>query len=142
MLINEMMLEPYRKANCLAMLNTLFPPVTPAMSRPTSHLTPKILQCQKDGFRRFIVSIETNEKQILDKVMKQGAQETAWLLAWNLLDKRLRSANEIISNCLEINDPKSIVDESSDGPRKSRKVGSGISFNLGRLEGAAAAVRF
>lgn len=66
--------------------------------------------------------------------MKQGAQETAWLLARNALDKCLRPANEIISDCLEINDPKSIVDESSDGPRKSRKVGSGINFNLERLD--------
>ena len=131
-MVNEMMLEPYSKANSLAMLNTLFPPVTPATVQPTSHLTPKILQCQRDGFWRYIISIETNGKQILDKVMKQGAregEETAWPLVRDALDKYLRLANEVISDCLEINDPESIVNESSDGGRKSKKVDSGISFN-------------
>ena len=136
-MINEMMLEPYNKANCLAMLNTLLPPVTPATVQPTAHLTPKILQCQRDGFWRYIISIETNGKQILDKVMKQGAregEETAWPLARDALDKYLRSANEIIGDCLEINDPGSLADESLDGVHKSRKVGSGISFNSERSE--------
>ncbi|KAN0069885.1 hypothetical protein V8E54_012191 [Elaphomyces granulatus] len=136
-MINEMMLEPYNKANCLAMLNTLLPPVTPATVQPTAHLTPKILQCQRDGFWRYIISIETNGKQILDKVMKQGAregEETAWPLARDALDKYLRSANEIIGDCLEINDPESLADESSDGVHKSRKVDSGISFNSERSE--------
>jgi len=113
------------------MLNTLFLPVTPATAR---HLTPKNITVSEGWVWALYRFNWKNGKQILDRVMKQGAQETAWLLARNALDKCLRPANEIISDCLEINDPKSIVDESSDGPRKSRKVGSGISFNLERLD--------
>lgn len=130
-LINEMMLEPYNKTNCLAMLNTLFPPVTSATVQPTSHLTPKILQCQRDGFWRYINAIETSGKQILDKVMRQGAregEETAWPLVRDALDKYLRIANEIINDCFEINGRESLEGGSLNGSFKTRKVDSGISF--------------
>ena len=47
-LINEMSLEPFNKHNCVAMLNTLYPPV--ATSQPTKLLTAVILKRQRDGF--------------------------------------------------------------------------------------------
>ena len=68
-------MDPMNKATCIAMLNTLFPPVTEATVTPTAHLTTQILKSQRDGFFRYISAIETNGKQILDKVIAQGAPE-------------------------------------------------------------------
>lgn len=96
-LINEMLLAPFNKANCIAMLNTLFPPVTEATVTPTSQLTPQILKSQRDGFFRYISAFETNGRQILDKVITQGAPEgeaNGWPLVREALDKYLRIANE------------------------------------------------
>ncbi|KAL2014158.1 hypothetical protein VTN00DRAFT_1683 [Thermoascus crustaceus] len=129
-LINEMLLEPYNKANCLAMLNTLFPPVTSATQPPTAQLTPKILQSHRDGFWRYISAIETNGKQILDKLIKQGTREgdeNGWPLVRDVLDKYLRKANAIIDECFEVNGPDTFEDFES-RPHRGRKVDSGISF--------------
>jgi hypothetical protein len=126
------MLEPYSKANCLAMLNTLFPPMTSAAVQPTSQLTPKILQCQRDGFWLYINAIESNGKQILDKVMNQGAREgdqTAWPMTRDALDKYLRNADDIINECFEVNGRDSLETESFYEAHKSRKVDSGVSFS-------------
>ncbi|KAL4799748.1 hypothetical protein BDV19DRAFT_236186 [Aspergillus venezuelensis] len=131
-LLNEMLMEPMHKANCIAMLNTLFPPVTEATVTPTSHLTPQILKSQRDGFFRYITSIETNGKHILDKVIAQGAppgESTGWPLVRDALDKYLRTANEIIDECQSIVS-RGTLDEEVDSTRtpKSRKADSGISF--------------
>lgn len=125
-----MLLEPYNKANCLAMLNTLFPPVTSATQPPTAQLTPKILQSHRDGFWRYISAIETNGKQILDKLIKQGTREgdeNGWPLVRDVLDKYLRKANAIIDECFEVNGPDTFEDFES-RPHRGRKVDSGISF--------------
>ncbi|KAL4920940.1 hypothetical protein BDW62DRAFT_152604 [Aspergillus aurantiobrunneus] len=138
-LLNEMLMDPMNKANCIAMLNTLFPPVTEATVTPTSHLTPQILKSQRDGFFRYISAIETNGKQILDKVIAQGApqgESTGWPLVRDALDKYLRTANEIIDECAMVNGPAS-VDEglgSMTRSHKGRKADSGISFgSLGEI---------
>ncbi|GIJ82886.1 hypothetical protein Asppvi_001401 [Aspergillus pseudoviridinutans] len=132
-LINEMLLAPFNKANCIAMLNTLFPPVTEATVTPTSQLTPQILKSQRDGFFRYISAFETNGRQILDKVITQGAPEgeaNGWPLVREALDKYLRTANEIIDECALVNGPSSFEEGQDPAPRghKSRKVDSGISF--------------
>ncbi|EAL87335.1 uncharacterized protein AFUA_2G02380 [Aspergillus fumigatus Af293] len=132
-LINEMLLAPFNKANCIAMLNTLFPPVTEATVTPTSQLTPQILKSQRDGFFRYISAFETNGRQILDKVITQGAPEgeaNGWPLVREALDKYLRIANEIIDECVLVNGPSSFEEREDPAPRghKSRKVDSGISL--------------
>ncbi|KAL1967614.1 hypothetical protein VTN77DRAFT_3129 [Rasamsonia byssochlamydoides] len=129
-LLNEMLLEPFNKANCLAMLNTLFPPVTAATTPPTAYLTPTILQSQRDGFWRYITGVERNGKEILNTVMQQGAregEETAWPAVRETLDKYLRVANEIIDECSEVNGRDTLEDESHGWSHK-RKADSGISF--------------
>ncbi|KAL4881028.1 hypothetical protein BJY04DRAFT_64156 [Aspergillus karnatakaensis] len=138
-LLNEMLMEPMNKANCIAMLNTLFPPVTDSTSSPTSQLTPEILKRQRDGFFRYISAIETNGKQILNQVIAQGAPEgesTGWPLVRDALDKYLRTANEIIDECAMVLSPASFdegVDSTTRG-HKGRKADSGISFgSLGEL---------
>ncbi|KAL3468540.1 hypothetical protein BJX64DRAFT_8051 [Aspergillus heterothallicus] len=141
-LLNEMLMEPLNKANCIAYLNTLFPPVTEATITPTSQLTPQILKSQRDGFFRYISGIETNGKQILDKVIAQGAPEgesTGWPLVRDALDRYLRIANEIIDECAMVTEPASLDEgmESTSRGHKGRKADSGISFgSLGELSTA------
>ncbi|EAW11546.1 uncharacterized protein ACLA_092440 [Aspergillus clavatus NRRL 1] len=132
-LINEMLLEPHNKANCIAMLNTLFPPVTESTVTPTSQLTTQILKSQRDGFFRYISAFETNGKQMLDKVIAQGAPEgeaNGWPLVRDALDQYLRITNEMIDECALVNGPSSLDGKVQPVPRghKSRKVDSGISF--------------
>ncbi|KAA8647235.1 hypothetical protein EYZ11_004735 [Aspergillus tanneri] len=141
-LINEMLMEPFNKANCIAMLNTLFPPLTDATVTPTSQLTPQILKSQRDGFFRYISAINNNAKVILNKVITQGAPEgsdNGWPLVRDTLDKYLRMANEIIDECLTVSGPASFdglvdldsfetVENVSSRGHKGRKVDSGISF--------------
>lgn len=124
------MTEPYNKANCIAMLNTLFPPVSD-FTTTTPQLTPQALKSQRDGFFRYIKAIDSNDKQILDQIIRHGAQggETnGWPLVRDALDKYLRTANEIIDECSAI-DPSSLDEEESRrNSHKGRKVDSGVSF--------------
>lgn len=128
-----MLLEPYNKANCIAMLNTLFPPVTDSAKMPTSQLTPHILQSQRDGFFRYICARDTSGRQVLDQVVMQGAREgdeTGWPLVRDALDQYLRIANEVIDQCFAVRDRTTLEEElvfQSHG-RKTRKADSGISF--------------
>ena len=122
-----MLLEPFNKANCLAMLNTLYPPTTAV--QPTAQLTDTILNAHRQAFFRYIFSIEGRGKSILDPLIKQGTQEgdvNGWRSVRDTIDKYLRAANGIIDECYEINGRDSLE---GDEPRhKSRKVDSGISF--------------
>lgn len=117
------------------MLNTLFPPVTETTKQLTPQLTPRILKSQRDGFFRYISAIDTNGKQILDKVMMQGAREgdeNGWPLVRDALGKYLRLANDVIDECSTINGPESLEpqdeNEYQGRSHKGRKVDSGISF--------------
>ncbi|KAI9041155.1 uncharacterized protein KD926_007266 [Aspergillus affinis] len=141
-LINEMLMEPFNRANCIAMLNTLFPPVTEGTITPTSQLTLQILKSQRDGFFRYISAINNNNaKVILDKVISQGAPEgsdNGWPLVRDALDKYVRAASEVIDECstvsglasfdsLESFDSSEAIEDISTR-HKGRKVDSGISF--------------
>ncbi|PWY91018.1 hypothetical protein BO70DRAFT_83072 [Aspergillus heteromorphus CBS 117.55] len=131
-LINEMLMEPFNKATCSAMLNTLFPPITDATVPPTSHLTVEILRSQRDGFFRYIIAVEANGPDVLAKVIAQGArdgEENGWPVVREALDKYLRSANDIIDECMTVTGPLSSEGlESQSRGHKGRKVDSGISF--------------
>lgn len=136
-------MEPFNRANCIAMLNTLFPPVTDGTVTPTSQLTPHILKSQRDGFFRYISAINNNNaKVILDKVISQGAPEgsdNGWPLVRDALDKYARAASEVIDECSTVSGPASFDnlegfnsseadDVLSTRSHKGRKVDSGISF--------------
>lgn len=137
-------MEPFNRANCIAMLNTLFPPVTDGTCTPTSQLTPQILKSQRDGFFRYISAINNNNaKVILGKVISQGAPEgsdNGWPLVRDALDKYVRTANEVIDECATVSGPasfdnldsfdssESVEDNVSTRGHKGRKVDSGISF--------------
>jgi hypothetical protein len=130
-MINEMLLEPFNKANCIAMLNTLFPPVMSAP--PTSHLTLRILNTQRKGFFKYILEVERNGRHALDNLIKEGSREgdrTGWPVVRDTVDKYLRAANGIINECFEINGLESLENHPEEWQHRSRNIDSGVSFGL------------
>ncbi|PYH40560.1 uncharacterized protein BP01DRAFT_307988, partial [Aspergillus saccharolyticus JOP 1030-1] len=132
-LINEMLLEPFNKANCIAMLNTLFPPVTEATVPPTSYLTPDHLRSQRDGFFRYIAAVGRNGPDVLNDIIAQGArpgEHSGWPAVRDVLDRYLRAANDIYDDCSTVTGLTSFEESIALQARghKGRKVDSGISF--------------
>lgn len=130
-MINELSLTPFNKHNCVAMLNTLYPPVV--SSQPTSKLTPTILKNQRDGFFKYIQGVEKSGPKILVNLMQQGkkvTEENGWPAVRNTLDLYLLAANNVLSECIEISDVTALkpVSEAPMIKRKGRKVDSGVSF--------------
>ncbi|KAH0542105.1 hypothetical protein FGG08_003485 [Glutinoglossum americanum] len=132
-LINEMSLLPFNKSNCLAMLNTLYPPSH--TSQPTPQLTVAILNAQRNGFFRYIQGVEKNGPRILENLVQQGrrpekGEENGWYSVRESVENHLRAANAMIDECSAITDIESLlpVNESEDKRRKGRKVDSGVSF--------------
>ena len=147
-LINELSLLPFNKHNCVAMLNTLYPPgmTTP----PTSKLTTSILRNQRDGFFKYIQSVERSGPRILGTLMQQGkapSDDNGWIAVTRTLGLYLQLANSMINEVLEITNVQSVApraDRDSKGSSRSskdakadikparepRKVDSGVSFNV------------
>ncbi len=126
-----MSLEPFNKHNCVAMLNTLYPPVIPA--QPTSKLTPAILKTQRDGFFRYIQAVEKNGAKILHNLMQQGkkaADADGWGAVAETVDQYLRTACSVIDECAEITTADYFT-ATEQSKRKGRKVDSGVSFEAG-----------
>ncbi|KAI9815163.1 MAG: hypothetical protein M1832_005565 [Thelocarpon impressellum] len=135
-IINEMSLLPFNKSNCLAMLNTLYPPST--ASQPTRTLTPAILHAQRNGFWRYIQAVEKNGPGVLDNLMMQGhraerGDANGWPSVREVLDMYLRAANGVIDECADIAGVETFghggVGDGEDQRRKGRKVDSGVSFS-------------
>jgi hypothetical protein len=143
-LINEMCLEPFSKTNCLAMLNTLYPPVM--SSQPTAKLTIPTLKTQRDGFFKYIQAVDKRGIGCLETLMKQGRREgeqTGWPAARRTLSQYLALANSIITECWDVNNlrfnttrplepaappPPAPTPEQEAERRNGRKVDSGVSF--------------
>ncbi|EAS36500.3 uncharacterized protein CIMG_01854 [Coccidioides immitis RS] len=128
-LINEMLLEPFNKANCIAMLNTLFPPIvgTP----PTSHLNSKILNDQRNGFFDLILDVGKRGKRVLEPMIQQDMRPgdaTGWPVAQEYIDKYLRAATAIIDECADVTSRQYFEEPPFERKHKGRKVDSGISF--------------
>ncbi|TKX21802.1 hypothetical protein C1H76_6299 [Elsinoe australis] len=120
-MINEMSLEPFNKNNCLAMLNTVYPPMG---SAPTAQLT-SILKQQREGFFNYILSVEKRGPGVLANLLAQGkraGEENGWLAAREILDKYLQTSNGMIDEC------QSIGAVSDVSKRASGKADSGVSF--------------
>lgn len=132
MLINEMSLAPFNKHNCVAMLNTLYPPIQ--SSSPTSLLTPDLLEKQRDGFFRYIQSVERNGAKVLKTLIEQGKKgddPTGWGAVQDALDKYLCTAKYMIDDCLTMMPAEPLampVVPKDSSKRKGRKVDSGVSF--------------
>lgn len=139
---------PFNKANCLAMLNTVYPPAMVSNSQfvqPTHQLTPAILSSQRNGFFRYITAVEKNGPGVLKSLIKQGeraGEETGWPSVRETLDKYLRMANGIIDECFEITGRDSVQSPTSSfsntevEDEKRRKIDSGISFTTSSNRGS------
>lgn len=139
-----MCLEPFNKTNCLAMLNTLYPPVM--SSQPTSKLTIPTLQSQREGFFKYIQTVEKRGTGCLETLMKQGRREgeaNGWAAARRTLSQYLALANSTINECRDVNNlrfnatrplepavpPPAPPTANEDIERRNgRKVDSGVSF--------------
>jgi len=130
MLLNELQLTPFSKHNCVAMLNTIYPPVV--SSQPTPQLTPAILRHQRDTFFKYITAVEKKGVSLLKNLMEQGRrpdEENGWPAVRETLEKYLVLSNSMIDECSEIcsaDDPARLQQVS--GKRGGRKVDSGISL--------------
>ncbi len=131
-LINEMSLRPFNKHNCVAMLNTLYPPTI--TNQPTPQLTTAILTSQRNGFFRYIQGVEKNGRDILNNLENQGRrpeERNGWTVTRETVDKYLRAANGVIEECLEITGVEHFDREADDPHRKGKRADSGISFLTG-----------
>ncbi|KAK4615288.1 hypothetical protein CLAFUR0_09459 [Fulvia fulva] len=134
-LINELSLSPFNKHNCVAMLNTLYPPMgMPA--QPTTKLTPAVLKTQREGFFKYVQAVEKSGPHILKNLMAQGKDEqhgdkSGWAAVVRTLSMYLQLANSIINDCVAIVDIQDVSPQQKCEPNQSRhtrKADSGISF--------------
>ena len=131
-LINEMRLEPFSKANSIAMLNTLYPPTTAIL--PTRQLTGHILESQRNAFFRYIQAVEKNGKGVLKNLELQGKRKedaNGWIVVRETVDKYLRTSNGVIEECLEVLGPEYFDPETEARRRGDKRADSGVSFATG-----------
>lgn len=131
-LINEMRLEPFSKANSIAMLNTLYPPTI--ATPPTRLLTSALLDAQRQAFFRYIVGVEKNGKGILRNIERQGKRpndDNGWPSVRDVVDKYLRTANSVIEEYLHVTGPEYFTSASEESRRTERRADSGVSFAIG-----------
>jgi len=124
-----MRLYPFSKPNCIAMLNTLYPPTHTIP--PTPQLTPTILTSQRHAFFRYIQAVEKNGKGVLANLENQSKRPqdpNGWSVVREIVDKYLRTANLVIDDCVAVNGPEDF-ERKGDG---SKRADSGVSF--GSLE--------
>ena len=141
-LINELSLTPFDKGNCLAMLNTLYPPINMNAGhfvQPTAQLTPQIMTQQRNQFFKYITAVEKTGPSVLTYLMNHAKKQedpNGWVTLRDSLDKYIGLANSIIEECYEITghgqSPTaasfSSVEHEEEG---RRKVDSAISFGSG-----------
>ncbi|RMZ83318.1 hypothetical protein DV737_g1715, partial [Chaetothyriales sp. CBS 132003] len=107
-LINELCLQPFNKANCIAMLNTLYPPTTISAGhfvQPTQQLTQAILIQQRNGFFRYIQAVERRGPVVLTSLIQQHrrpGEVTGWPSLREILDNYLTTATSILDECHEV----------------------------------------
>ncbi|KAM3413725.1 hypothetical protein BST61_g10413 [Cercospora zeina] len=119
-LINELSLQPFHKHNCVAMLNTLYPPAgITEQAKPTTLLTPAVLKSQRDGFFKYVQAVEKSGPRILTTLMQQGKAPldiNGWEAVVRNLSMYLQVANSMINECIHLG-----VDVTSEVPRTPTK---------------------
>ena len=147
-LINELSLRPFSRYNCLAMLNTLYPPILSDINfhtpghQPTAMLTPDVLNTQRGCFLDWISKVERRGTTSLDPLMQLGRAADSrsphgWPDVCNVLDQYLRVANHVIEDCSAVTSADDLDETGQRRPsggwsdstsRSSRKADSGVSF--------------
>lgn len=138
-----MMLIPFSKNNCHAMLNTLYPPLE--TTQPTSKLTIPLLTAQREGFFNYIKTVQKTGTKCLDGLMEQGKRDgeaDGWPAVRRTLVHYLKLTNAMILEAQDIRneEPPSFINRtpeiplpvsptrSEPGDRTERKTDSGVSF--------------
>ncbi|KAF2863023.1 hypothetical protein K470DRAFT_207318, partial [Piedraia hortae CBS 480.64] len=133
-MINELYLSPFNKRNCMAMLNTLYPPVV--AKQPSSTLSPEVLAMQRQGIFKYINSVDKQGRKVLTNLMNQGkgpADETGWPAVNRTLSNYLHQTNAIINECTNMDFCRSPITKSlasvpGTHQKPLRKADSGVSF--------------
>ncbi|EEH49052.1 uncharacterized protein PADG_05131 [Paracoccidioides brasiliensis Pb18] len=129
-LINELLLPPFNKAHCVAMLNTLFPAVISI--RPAAHVCERMLMEERHTFFQYICKVEEKGPRVLDPLIakdRRPGETTGWPLVHEYINKYMHAATDIINECFEVNNRESLEEQSGHRKqKKGRKVDSGISF--------------
>ncbi|KAJ5174781.1 uncharacterized protein N7482_000658 [Penicillium canariense] len=131
MIVNEVLLEPHNKPNHIAMLNTLYPPISPGAATPPPQLTYQILKMHREAYFKIINNASTRGTDAVYKIIHQGEPEEAqsvWPLVHEALENYLNLVNEVIDECVLVNEPAHLDGPGSPYRSKSRKVDSGCSF--------------
>ncbi|KAK7532531.1 hypothetical protein IWX49DRAFT_511844 [Phyllosticta citricarpa] len=130
-LINEIKFQKFDKHNCMAMLNTLWPPIPSAV--PVG-VTPEIVQSQRKDFFKAINTMPKHNAE-LERLMMQNAragEPNGWACVVYIFERYMKRVDSLI----ELSDNiKSRADLDAHAPpkhnvysRKGRKVDSGVSF--------------
>jgi len=124
------------------MLNTLYPPVMAV--QPTNKLTIATLMSQRDGFFKYIQTVEKRGASCLETLLNLGREDgesTGWPAVTRTLTQYLTLANSIIKECWDVNnipiadavnctEPLKRQSAQELEKRNGRKVDSGFSFGL------------
>ncbi|KAI9791492.1 MAG: hypothetical protein M1816_003836 [Peltula sp. TS41687] len=118
---NQMSFVPYSWVNCMAMLNTLFPPVNGAA--PTRYLTPALVHEQRENLRRCMQAVEQNGPMVLESFKQHGrnvlrGDTYGWQSLHDLLQLYLEATSALIDECAAIKVDYSIPNGDGEGGRR------------------------
>ena len=103
-MIHKLSTTPLDTRDCHAMLNTLYPPVMSAP--PTRKLTLATLKAQREGFFKYIQTVEKLGADVLNNLRNQGKNDTdndGWAAVRRNILLYLDFANSMIGECEDIN---------------------------------------
>lgn len=144
-LVHEIKNQPFDKHNCMAMLNTLWPPIPSSVPDGISN---EIVQSQRKDFFKTINSIPGRGMADIDRLIVEQAKEgqaNGWPCTAHMMNKYMQKADEVIELAESIQSrvdldtyapPRTPLPELPSSPsvehlppRKGRKqVDSGVSF--------------
>ena len=119
-----MRLTPFNKPNCIAMLNTLYPPSYG--SQPTSQLTENVLNAQRNAFFRYIQAVEKNGKEVLanlENASRRQGDMNGWPVVRDIVDVYMRKAIGVIEDCMAVKGA-----DDFESMNKDKRTDSGVSF--------------
>ena len=119
-----MRLTPFNKPNCIAMLDSLYPPSYG--SQPTVQLTENVLNAQRNAFFRYIQAVEKNGKEVLtnlENASRRQGEANGWPVVRDIVDVYLRKVVGVIEECKAVRGAEdfAIVE-------KDKRTDSGVSF--------------
>lgn len=113
------------------MLNTLFPPI--ASVAPTANPSEGMLQKQRDGFFKKILSVEKNGPQVLSNVQQRGmtgGDENGWAPVARQLGVYLQLTTSVMNECCNIQHLEGLVPHKHvSGKGDNSKTGTGMSLS-------------